>query len=426
MRPAPAKSDTFLKPALATPDKTDTLVIGLLALDTVSRFGAEPVLGDSNPAAMASSAGGVGHNVALAHWYGLASQLVPGSVRLVSAVGDDLAGAALVKRLADSGADTSGILTVPHAESAQYTACVGPEGDLVVAAADMRIMDHPALAAHVKQQIVRANPRFIIADCNLLAPTLDAVLESVAAMPLPAKVIVEPTSQPKLARLSQVNRARLGVFPNNTVQMLTPTAAELARVHALFAQQELFDDYDAWFPALDSLGVDSAFRERLAARALKHPALQHILHEGILQQCFQLLPYIPQILVKLGRLGCVLVKLSTNTADYRSMPTSSPYRPELTFVSQGREHDHGTFGVVVEYFPVPAENENIAVTDVTGAGDTLLGYLSSSLIGCDWLVSTVETVEQEWGKWEAIHKAQLASGKTIQSHSAVCPSIAEL
>ncbi|RCK64463.1 hypothetical protein Cantr_00478 [Candida viswanathii] len=79
--------------------------------------------------------------------------------------------------------------------------------------------------------------------------------------------------------------------------------------------KDKFDD--DWFGVLDSLKVDQ-LRDKL----------DRDLHEqGVFQQCFQLLPFFQNILVKLGKDGVLLVSLCTSVEDYKSIPTTSEYRP---------------------------------------------------------------------------------------------------
>lgn len=409
------------------PDRVDTLVIGLVALDTVSRLSGPTVRQDSNPGRSRSSIGGVGYNVSLAYKYGLESQRKNGSCRLVSAVGDDFAGRSILDQLRSNNIDTSGVSVVEAVETAQYSAILDVNGDLELACADMAIIEDATFTNHVVGQINRAQPRFVVVDCNLLPRGLDAVVDACSKLSNPAKVVVEPTSAPKLARIANVNSARLRVFPNNHIELVTPTADELDQMFQSFSQRDLFDDYDHWFPVVDSLGINSQFRDRMEVLAAKNLDMKYLLENGILQQSFQLLPYIPNILVKLGARGCVLVKLSGSVTDYRSVPTTSQFLPAFTMFSEGREIDEGKkLGVVVQHFPVPPANENLDIVDVTGAGDSLLGYLAASLANVDWLGCEIDSLEQEWGKWENIHKSQLASGKSLASHGAVSPEIANI
>lgn len=338
-----------------------------------------------------------------------------------------MAGKSILKSLEDRKIDTSGIKVVNGVETAQYSAILDPQGDLVVACADMAIIESGPFSKHLVKEIIRAQPKIIIVDCNLLSGALDRVLQGVGELKTRPHVIIEPTSQPKLARISGVNSKRLAVYPHNAIDMITPTVAELEQIYTSFAAREFFDDYDHWFPMLDSLGVNSEFRDKMDAVARKYSVMLELLKNGTLQQAFQLLPYIPNILVKLGAEGCLFLKLSGNVNDYRSIPTASKFSPDFTLISSGREYEPGKrLGIVVEYFAIPEENQDLSIVDVTGAGDSLLGYLSSTLHQENWLLDEVESVEQEWWRWEAVHRSQLASGKSLQSAEAISPEICQM
>ncbi|KAF3988244.1 hypothetical protein FT663_03450 [Candidozyma haemuli var. vulneris] len=417
------KAVSVEEPTKDVADKVDTLIIGSIALDTISVFDKEATMGDSNPGKSRSSVGGVGYNVSLAHKYASRGS----TYRFISAVGDDFAGKSLLNELDKTHGDTSGIKVVPSSQTAQYTAMLDPQGELVLACADMTILEQPDNQAFLKEQIVRAQPGTIVVDCNFSPEMLSSLLQVVKReLQYEPKVIVEPTSAPKSSRIGQVNTKNLGVFPNNTISMITPTVAELASIHSTFSRRELFDDYDEWFPALDSLGINSQFREKMASQANKHEVLKFLLEKGVIQQCFQLIPYIPTIAVKLGKKGVVLVKLSTDVEAYKSIPTSSPYAPSFIYTSEGSMVEEQRVGVVIEYFPIPKANHDLNVVNVTGAGDTFLGVLSSHVSSYDWLSSEVKTIEQEWALWESIYNAQVASGLSIQSHEAISPEIKKL
>lgn len=406
-------------------DRADTVIIGLVALDTICKFERTPVMGDSNPGSITLSIGGVGFNVSLAHKYGLANQKLHGSVRFVSVVGNDISGTKVMGTMRSSGLDVSGIKVLERAGTAQYTANLNNQGELMLACADMKIVESEALIEHSTKEIERASPKFIVLDCNVLPKCIEKVLLMASQMDIKPRVIIEPTSEPKLARIAQVNSSLLSVFPNNNILLITPTSVELEQIYNALKQREFFDDYDVWFPLLDRLGINASFREKLTLG--KNLSIKALVQQGTLQQAFQILPFIPNILIKLGDKGCVLVKLSTSVQDYRSIPTASVFKPMTTLISHGREFDSGKqLGIVIEYYDVPAENSNLPIVNVTGAGDSLLGYLSSALNCHDWLGDEVQSLEHEWGRWQAIHKAQLASGASIISYEAISPKIKDL
>lgn len=73
------------------------------------------------------------------------------------------------------------------------------------------------------------------------------------------------------------------------------------------------------------------------------------------------------------------------------------------------------------------------VKNVTGAGDSLLGYLtarlllsSKNIVGKAWLEPEINRIEDEWFKWESIYKAQISSGLSLQSNEAISPEIAKI
>lgn len=406
-------------------DHVLTLLIGLIAQDTICSIPDSISMNDSNPAQICSSVGGVGHNIALAYRYSMQSKNLDPNCRLVSAVGDDVVGKGIIEHLERDGVDVSGIKILSNSKTAQYVAHLDSEGKLVLASADMKIIEGSSLIDHITSEIKRGRPKLVVVDCNLSPNGLDAVFNAVASLDVYPRVIVEPTSGPKLSRLTMVNSSKLKVFPHNSISLITPTVEELSNIHKSLGRREFFDDYDSWFPLLDLLGMNSNFREKMAATALKVPAMKKLLDEGVIQQAVQILPYIPNILVKLGAYGCVFISINTNVNDYKSIPTTSQYLPTIRLISQGREYEEGKLmGITIEYFSVPPENENLSIVDVTGAGDSLLGYLTSLLTQHDWLNNEVELLEQEWGKWEGIYKSQIASGLTLESAVAVSEKIA--
>lgn len=348
--------------------------------------------------------GGVGHNVALAcHYAG-------GSVRLVSAVGNDFAGNSLVERMAVENS-----LCKLDASTALYTSLHDHKGDLIVASADMNIIEAD-WTKHIMLQIDQAQPKVVIMDCNLAENCISQVMAHIDTCS-DAKVVIEPTSIAKASRLGSLHSSCLRVFPQNIIKMVTPTASELGQIYDSFARKELFDDYDDWFPVLDSLGITSSFREKLASNKTLAPFLSL----GILQQAFSLLPYLERILIKLGPQGVLEVAISSDVSAYKSIPTTSQYSPHCIVTSDGHKIGENHMGVVIQYFPIPTENENITIKNVTGAGDTFLGVLMAA--EPTWLQPELTSVEQEWDKWHQIYIAQLASGLTLQTDSSVSTEI---
>lgn len=404
-----------------------TLFIGLVAQDTICSIHGSISDGDSNPARIESSIGGVGFNIALAHHYSVRSKSLPVRSRLLTAVGKDTVGQSIIDHISDTQMDVDGIKVVDKAKTAQYVATLKQDGSLALAAADMLIMESTEFIDHFKLEIQKIKPKIVVVDCNLSFLGLNSVLQAVSSLEEVPRLIVEPTSAPKLRCLAKVDPSNIKVFPQNTISLITPTANELSNIHDSFNEMGFFDDFDSWFPLLDLIGMNSLFLNQMESLARKNAVMRKLLEQGIVQQAMKILPYIPNILVKLGSDGCVFFSLNTNINDYNSVPTTSAFKPSFTLISHGKDHGmNKTLGVTMEHFAVPPENRNISIVNETGAGDTLLGYLTSSLSQNDWLTNEIVLLEQEWGKWEGIYKSQVASGKTLQSSESVSKEILKM
>ncbi len=111
------------------------LCIGAAAVDRTYRLAAPLVSGTSNPVAGRRGFGGVARNVAenLARLGSAAS--------LITLIGDDDDGRALVEDLTAVGVGTGGVVRVLGRETATYVAVLTPDGELALGLADMAILD---------------------------------------------------------------------------------------------------------------------------------------------------------------------------------------------------------------------------------------------------------------------------------------------
>ena len=101
------REQRILGRAYLLPDSEPILVIGGANVDRKAKSIAPVVMGTSNPMTVNESYGGVGRNVA----ENLSRLGLP--VRLMTAVGDDAQGSALLKHARDLGIDTGASLTIP-------------------------------------------------------------------------------------------------------------------------------------------------------------------------------------------------------------------------------------------------------------------------------------------------------------------------
>ena len=144
--------------------------IGGAVMNRKYRAGDAILAGTSNPASMHTSFGGVARNVAetLAR-LGL-------DVSLISVLGEDAPGRALRDHMVRLGVDMHATRTLPSVPTADYAAVLTDRGELHVAMAAMDAFD--AITPDHLETVwpEAAAPPWTFADCNLPAPTLDALM----------------------------------------------------------------------------------------------------------------------------------------------------------------------------------------------------------------------------------------------------------
>lgn len=216
------------------------VVIGGANMDLHAQAGTDLVPGSSNPGSSQLSPGGVGRNVA--------EVLARLGTRcyLVSAVGDDPLGAELLGHTAEAGVDVTHVRQ-REVQTGTYAAILDPNGDLVVAVADMAATDLiTPLAVEAAAGLIRG-ARLLVLDGNLLPATVDHAVELARAADV--RVVLDPVSVPKAARL----RGSLG--PG--IDLVTPNRAELAALTGSATRTE--EQVDRAIKRLQDLGVPAVW-----------------------------------------------------------------------------------------------------------------------------------------------------------------------
>ena len=200
-------------------------VVGACHIDRKARAAAPFVEGASNPVALRSWPGGVARNVA--------ENLVRlgATAALVSRLGADAEGSALRGSLDGLGVDTAGVTLSEAAPTAFHLIALQPDGEMLVAVADMRIYDEitPALLERLPAALWQADAVF--ADCNLPAATLAFLAGRCAGRRRFAVNGVSPAKalrlRPHLAAcdLVFVNRHEAAALLDRPVEGLDPAAA---------------------------------------------------------------------------------------------------------------------------------------------------------------------------------------------------------
>ncbi|KAF2134449.1 hypothetical protein P153DRAFT_328763 [Dothidotthia symphoricarpi CBS 119687] len=390
------------------PPDVEILVAGALAVDfscdyapfSTSSSQTDPLPHTSNPAIINQTLGGVAHNIAkAAHFLG-------STVRLHSAVGDDLSGRAAFGQLQDEGMSTSGIETLPKpARTAQYVAVNNASKDLALAMADMSILETiPKEATGKLATTLFSNsstrPKVFVADANWSSEALHTYLQ--AARHPSTTTIFEPVSTAKALRIfppkSTTNETQ--VFPNHLVDIITPNTYELIALHSFAHASSLFES-PAWFSVIDALGIPST-----GLRVpLTYMTTSEIVDQGIPQQAIKLLPFFPTVLAKLGSQGVLLVKLLTTDAPELHADAERQY-----VLARSGNGDEKIGGLYVRLFPPERVLSPEEVVSVNGIGDTFCGALA---------VGIASGVKVQ----HVVDFAQKAAALSLRSRESVSPEL---
>ena len=179
--------------AYVLPDHRPILCVGAANLDRKLRADGRLAMGTSNPASGVESFGGVARNIA----ENLAR--MGAAVALITAVGNDSSGRALLAHADSVGIDTRGCFRLDDGSSGTYTAVLDGDGQLVVALADMALYDRITPAFLDSRQQQRTGASLIVADLNLTHDAI-ATLQRDAARDSVSLILVA-VSEPKMNRL---------------------------------------------------------------------------------------------------------------------------------------------------------------------------------------------------------------------------------
>ena len=220
--------------AYVLPDNRPIVCLGAANLDRKLRSLATLTMGTSNPARQDESFGGVARNIA----ENLARLAVP--VALITAIGDDSSGKALLAHAEAAGIDTRGTLRLAGICSGTYTAVLDDHGEMMLALADMALYDRLTPAFLSSRQPQRAAAALTVADLNLPQESLRVLLDDAARDAVP--LVLVAVSQPKMSHLPENLRGlRLLILNQGELEVrhgapLKDDADFLAACRALQAQ----------------------------------------------------------------------------------------------------------------------------------------------------------------------------------------------
>lgn len=417
--------ETQAESALTSRDveKVDVLVAGSLAIDfscDFAPFGSRkaevtPAAYTSNPAVIEQSLGGVGYNVAIA------SNYIGGKTLFCSAVAHDLSGRAALAAIEREGLSTTGIQSLSPSlgvRTAQYVAVNDVKKDLFVAMADMAIMELSEHALDVEEfwgpLLTQTQPKWVVVDGNWNPAVIDTWIK--LGKQAGARIAFEPVSTAKATRpfTNFGDKKSFVIGPSDTVpkqkiDLAAPNELELTSIYSNARENGLFDSAE-WWNIINDLNFSSAGSRDLLASITS----QSLVDTGIPQQSIQLLPFIPSLVIKLGRQGVLVTELLPRGDVRLTSPDSARY-----ILSRAAESEAGNEmvgGVYMRLFPPETVLSDEEVVSVNGAGDTLLGVVVAGLAKED----KPRNIE------DVIQLAQRASLHTLQSRGGVSSKIREL
>ena len=179
--------------AYVLPNNRPIVCLGAANLDRKLRSISTLKMGTSNPARQDESFGGVARNIA----ENLARLATP--VSLLTVIGDDSSGRALLDHAEAAGIDTRGTLKLQGVCSGTYTAVLDDHGEMMLALADMALYDMLTPEFLATRQPQRAVGALTVADMNLPHDTLCCLLVDAQRDAIP--LIIVAVSQPKMAYL---------------------------------------------------------------------------------------------------------------------------------------------------------------------------------------------------------------------------------
>ena len=406
-------------------EKVDVLVAGSLAIDlscdykpTVEPSSLHhtntPALKTSNPALISHSLGGVGQNIATAlHHLGV-------SASLCSAVGEDAAGRTAINMLIERGMRVDGIEIIPDgSRTAQYVAFNDPQKDLIMAMADMRILEDgsPSNFTRWKPHLERCAPKWLVLDANWHTSLLNKWVT--AGRNFGSKIAFEPVSVEKSVRLfGCVGDSMESPLP--LVNLATPNEFELLAMSNYIRKHEELN-YLSVLSHSSSLLTDQVHPSNLSfpdltgsGRGLIPYSNNTLLDRLVLQNALALLPFIPCILTKLGSEGVLLTELLYHGDSRLTLREEDPYILGRSLMKQ--KGDIGkSVGIYMRLYPPAEKVAQDQIVSVNGVGDTFLGVIVAGL-----------AKENPKPLQELIGIAQRGAVMTLKSKEPVSPDISVL
>ena len=260
-----------------------------------------------------------------------------------------------------SGLDASYIRSLgpeyTAARTAQYVAINDEKKGLVMAMADMAILTNHSFPTYWRSVVAASRPKWLVVDANWKATDIQSWIQT--GLEHGAKIAFEPVSVAKSKRLFTAphnGQHILGKFPNNNIELATPNQYELKAMY----DAALEHDYvgKTGLSEVDLADVSSLLKDKVEDSA------------DVLKQIVSLLPFIPNLVTKLGEQGLILASCLTSSDPRLQAPEEQAF---IRTLQDGTQH----IRVYLRHFPAARVVKE--VISVNGVGDTFLGVLVAGL-----------------------------------------------
>lgn len=167
------------------------VAIGGANLDITAQATGVGLAHDSNPGIISTSFGGVARNIA----ENLARLNL--DCHLISAVGADANGLALLRHTEQLGVNVAEVLQVADARTGMYVSVNDAQGDLSIAVNDMAVLEQLTATYLTEKQTLLAQAALIVADTNLAQDCLAGLFQQAGQVP----IFVDPVSMQKALKI---------------------------------------------------------------------------------------------------------------------------------------------------------------------------------------------------------------------------------
>ncbi len=198
-------------------------IIGGINVDITGKSKGPALKDNSNPGTVSITSGGVACNIARMLTYlsekaeknmdtdGTGSRFNL-TIRLYSAIGNDIFSAVVLKELNNRGIDTSGIIRTGKNKTGTYLSILDQNSDMITAVSDMEIMNAVSCELIEKRKPDLSRSDFIIADTNLDIDSLNSICKISGDYEIP--ILVEPVSIRKSLKILRIKHSITYCTPN--------------------------------------------------------------------------------------------------------------------------------------------------------------------------------------------------------------------